>query len=260
MDNLTALKNAHQRITEVQQLLGVALERGNLSSIDRDLILEKLRRIYDELTFEQSVKAPPVETPKENFQEQKKIRPEKVEPIKQEPVVVTMKLESVRQEVKPEHIKTAQERPAEIEAKPTIEKVVEIVSKPEPNDSTLGLQVSSSETHSPVQGEILADKFKDSRKYRNESIGTPKKDVASKMQNKPISDLTKAIGINDKFLYTKELFNGNAELYSTTIKKLNNFTDINDALIFVQENFHWDENNDAANRLLELVRRKLLAI
>lgn len=253
MDNLTTLKNAHQRITEAQQLLGVALEKGILSSIDRDLILEKLRRVYDELTFERSVKTPPVEIAKESFQEEKKIRTEKIETIKQEPNVVTVRAESVKQEVKTEPIKISEE-------KPIAEKVEKAVSNPESTDSTLSHQSSTIETHIPVQGEILADKFKDSRKYRNESIGSPKQDVASKMQNKPISDLTKAIGINDKFLYTKELFNGNAELYSTTIKKLNEFTDINDALIFVQENFHWDENNDAANRLLELVRRKLLAI
>ena len=89
-------------------------------------------------------------------------------------------------------------------------------------------------------------------------LGNGKKDIASVLKSKPISDLTKAIGINDKFLFTKELFGGNAEVYAKTIKKLNDFDNINDAIIFIQDNFSWDDGNEAADQLIELVRRKLL--
>ena len=61
--------------------------------------------------------------------------------------------------------------------------------------------------------------------------------MQSKLQNKPITDLAKAIGINDKFLFIKELFGGDSDLYNQTIKHLNHFTDLNEAIIYLQENF-----------------------
>jgi hypothetical protein len=84
------------------------------------------------------------------------------------------------------------------------------------------------------------------------------KPVASKLQGKAIEDLTKEIGVHDRFMFIKELFNGDIKSYEETIRKVNQFDDIAEALIYIQENFNWNENNKAANKFTELVRRKLL--
>jgi len=84
------------------------------------------------------------------------------------------------------------------------------------------------------------------------------KPVAAKLQDKPIKDITKEIGVHDKFLFIKELFNGDNLLYDRTINKVNQFNDIAEALIYIQENFNWNEHNKAANKFIELIRRKLL--
>lgn len=246
MDKLQSLQQAKEQLAEAQQLIGVAIEKGRLMSIDRDLVLEKIRRAYDNVIFEKATEAPVVRASRvSSGKEEAAKQPEAVETVKQP--------EAVKHPERIEMIKHQEVAKPKVEFTPP--KVEEEIEKPahQPQSPPMapGIQPQP-------QGEILADKFKDSRKFRNESIGSVKKDVASKMQNKPITDLTKSIGINDKFLYTKELFGGNAELYKNTIKALNEFTDINNALIYVQENFHWDENNEAASQLLELVRRKLL--
>ena len=253
MDNLQTLKIAKERLSEAEKLIGVAIEKGKLTSIDRDLVLEKIRRIYDDLIFEHKNEMQIPETPKISAHKEVEKHHEKVEPVKHQEVEKPKEAPFVpKVEVKIEEPKVLKVEP-KVELKieePKVFKIEPKVEVSQPPPIAIGAQ---------SQGEILADKFKDTRKFRNESIGTAKKDVASKMQNKAITDLTKSIGINDKFLYTKELFGGNAELYKNTIKVLNEFSDINDALIYVQENFHWDENNEAASQLLELVRRKLLA-
>lgn len=72
-----------------------------------------------------------------------------------------------------------------------------------------------------------------------------------------ITDLRKAIGINDKFLMIKDLFDGNAELYNTTIDSLNGFDDLDDCMIYIAENFSWNPDSAGAKLLVSLIERKL---
>ena len=70
--------------------------------------------------------------------------------------------------------------------------------------------------------------------------------------------LFRSIGINYKFLFIKELFNGDSARYSETISHLNSFADLNDAIIYLQDNFEWSESNEYAAKFIDLVRRKFI--
>lgn len=72
-----------------------------------------------------------------------------------------------------------------------------------------------------------------------------------------ISDLRKAIGINDKFLMIKDLFGGNAAKYEATIDVLNEFEDLDDCIIYIAENFAWNPDSEGAKLLMSLIERKL---
>lgn len=72
-----------------------------------------------------------------------------------------------------------------------------------------------------------------------------------------ITDLRKAIGINDKFLMIRDLFGGSADLYNTTIDRLNAFDDIDDCMIYIAENFSWNPDSAGAKLLVSLIERKL---
>ena len=72
-----------------------------------------------------------------------------------------------------------------------------------------------------------------------------------------ITDLRKAIGINDKFLMIKDLFGGNAVQYEATIETLNEFDDIDDCMIYIAENFSWNPDSEGARLLVSLIERKL---
>jgi len=87
--------------------------------------------------------------------------------------------------------------------------------------------------------------------------GNPdKQDVSSKMKSKPITDINSAIGLNDKFVYVRELFNGNKDQFVETIQLLNNFDTFENALGYLKENFKWDYEEPIVVKLVELVRRK----
>jgi hypothetical protein len=273
MGNRNSFKLVLERLLEAEKLLNIGIERGSLSSIERDILLEKLRASYEQLLFDKvtdeskkveitpKVEQIKVEPVQEISKPQTQVEIPQVAPHKPQPKAPVMEQEtreSAYEEVKMEAKQVEIHETTEIISKEKEDLELDITSRKSKSDS-ISAKVEVRVTDiDKASTSTLAEKYQGKKKFRNETLGNGKKDVASILQNKPIGDLTKAIGINDKFLFTKELFNGNAELYARSIRQLNEFTDINDALIYIQENFNWDGKNEAANQLIDLVRRKLL--
>jgi len=110
-----------------------------------------------------------------------------------------------------------------------------------------------------AQTSILGEKLgRDTPSY-NESIAQKKEtDPSSRFQTKPIDDLRKGIGINDRFYFTRELFNGNAELMNQSLEQLNQMKDLKSAESFLETNFLWEGNIEAVKAFNEIVRRRFL--
>lgn len=72
-----------------------------------------------------------------------------------------------------------------------------------------------------------------------------------------ITDLGKAIGLNDKFLMIRDLFDGDATKYENTIATLNEFDDLDECMIYIVENFAWNPDSEGAKLLVSLIERKL---
>ena len=53
------------------------------------------------------------------------------------------------------------------------------------------------------------------------------------------------------------LFGGDVAAYSATIERLDSFTDLDDALLYMQENFEWDPDSEGVQLLVDLLERKL---
>ncbi|MBU0489955.1 MAG: hypothetical protein KKA07_09165 [Bacteroidetes bacterium] len=68
----------------------------------------------------------------------------------------------------------------------------------------------------------IADKFKE-KESLHDKIAHNKEDksVVSRLQQQPITDLKKSIGINDKFLFINELFNGSMNEYAAAVDHIN---------------------------------------
>ncbi len=256
MTNQNNLKSAIERLHEAEKIIKNVINEGELSTIDRDVFLEKLRETYENvLFFNNSFSENRVQQQVQTSENKKDTTPQPEVTIVDEPK--THPKEEPANSVKEEnHVETEQPTPPvqEVQKAEPVEIEKELTLEEEPEEPATEQDFSQSKPST----EILGEKYQGKRKFRNESLAAGKKDVATKLQNKPVEDLSKSIGINDKFMYTKELFHGNAELYAKTIAKLNEFSDMNDAMFFIQENFSWDSKNEAANQLIELVRRKLM--
>lgn len=83
--------------------------------------------------------------------------------------------------------------------------------------------------------------------------------VAEKLQNKRIESLKSVIGINDKFQFINELFNGDAQKYDETIYTLNNFKKFDEAMQYfstLKYRFSWEEESEAYEKLSLMLERK----
>lgn len=79
-----------------------------------------------------------------------------------------------------------------------------------------------------------------------------------KQIGKPVNDIRKAFGLNDRFYYQRELFNGNPELFNQTLDQINQMDSYDSAAHFLKSNFHWTEDNDVAGSFLKSVKRRFI--
>ena len=85
----------------------------------------------------------------------------------------------------------------------------------------------------------------------------PPRDMASELRrSEPVTDLRKAIGLNDRFLLIRDLFGGDGDAYEQAIEALNGCGDFDDCMIFIAEHYAWNPNSDGAKLMMELLERK----
>jgi len=100
----------------------------------------------------------------------------------------------------------------------------------------------------------LGDSFS-KEKSVNDSIDIEYSKLEHKISNRPLESIKKAIGINDKFLFIRELFEGNSEVFTKAVAELDAKTDINEAVKYLQQNFKW-KKNETSLKFVNLVKRR----
>ena len=90
-----------------------------------------------------------------------------------------------------------------------------------------------------------------------QSLQKNEEDISAVLKTKPISNLNDAIGVNDKFLFIREIFGGNQASYDDAIYRLNNVTNLPDAKAIIMSYTGEGDENEAVKQLLDLVKRKL---
>lgn len=81
--------------------------------------------------------------------------------------------------------------------------------------------------------------------------------LGEEISHKGIKSLRNGIGLNDKFLMIRDLFDGDADAYDETIDALDGFDDFDDCIIYIAENFAWNADSEGAKFIMQLLERKL---
>ncbi len=94
----------------------------------------------------------------------------------------------------------------------------------------------------------------------NETLRTTKNELSDTLQDAPVKDLRKAIGINDRFVFLKELFRGDDAMYERSIKTINAFAIYPEAEYWIRRELKlklgWDDKNETVKQFDQLVRRR----
>jgi hypothetical protein len=109
-----------------------------------------------------------------------------------------------------------------------------------------------------AESAILADTFSNLPDSLNKQLGNLRDDddVSDIMRSKPLANLSDAIGVNDKFLFIRELFSGNPESYNKVISKLDEAECFADAKAMILSSTERNADSEPVRQLLDLVKRK----
>ena len=80
--------------------------------------------------------------------------------------------------------------------------------------------------------------------------------LQEKIQKTKLVDIQSAIGINDQFLFIRELFDNNSEDYKSAINYINKQSDCNKIISHFNKTKQWDNEEDAVIQFFNLIKRK----
>lgn len=85
-------------------------------------------------------------------------------------------------------------------------------------------------------------------------------DLAAALNDTPVRDLKKAIGVNDRYVFINELFRGDEVMYERSLKTINGFRILPEAEYWMQRELKvklgWDENRQTTRHFYQLVKRR----
>ena len=106
----------------------------------------------------------------------------------------------------------------------------------------------------------LNESISDTSKSLNDTLRVEKKELGNVLQETPIRDLKKGIGINDRFVFINDLFKGDETMYERSIKTINSFNILPEAEYWIQRELKlklaWNEENENVLLFDQLVRRR----
>lgn len=172
--------------------------------------------------------------------------------------------EEEKEEKKPIQQKNIQFTELDSEPKPEYREIN--IDDPDDDDiETIQFESHKTASNRPVMVEIpkpenqnhekavIGETFQKERSL-NDAMGE-QKSTESALNNGPISSLRAAIGLNDRFLFIREIFNNNTEKYNTVIENLDKLETIQQAVEYLKANLSL-QKNDTSMKFVDLLKRR----
>lgn len=106
---------------------------------------------------------------------------------------------------------------------------------------------------------VLGDTIGTHKKVMNDIIGGSQNHTLGKrIEESAINDLKRAIPINDRFRFQRELFENNVSLFNETLTHLNTMPNFDEARSYLVDAFEWDEESDSARDFFVLLGRRFV--
>lgn len=236
---------------KISALIQESGQSGQLSKIDRDVLLAYIRNLYELVLEEKEVPASPSQVISES------VAPPVVSaPIREIPSVPVLAEEPVQPNPPVVNViehKTVQQ-PTPIQPAPLAEQPVPVAQPPQhavvqekQPEAPPAVHVSA-----PLNTEALHEIFAE----------LTIRDLSDKLALSPIQDLSRAMGLNEKMLTQQELFGNNNQVFQDTLNYLNQCRSFDEAKNYLLEHiigtYHWTSESKVkkAANFVKLIRRR----
>lgn len=214
------------------------LENGEMTVEELEGVLNDVRSLHERIAILQYLAVQPVSSEKKEVKQSSfsfGVDQNMLDSLR-EPSNQTNLLDAIEQEGFPK------EEKIEEVPEPVVEEILE--SKVEVKEEPIKTKLEVEEHKS------LNDSFSDH---------VEKESLAERLGKKPISDLADAIGLNQKFLFMNDLFEGENNLYKEAINALNNFNSYFEADEYINvlsSKHNWDSTSRSVKEFIDLVERR----
>jgi hypothetical protein len=182
-------------------------------------------------------------------------KPIVVEELVQPEVAIQPEISGIEEPIQPEVI-----------AEVVLEPVAEVLPEPEPEIAVVEAPKQTevhaephhkhaSQAHAKATGEkkVLGEQFSKEPSL-NERLGSATTQELN-VKPQPISNMKAAIGLNDKFLFTRILFNNDSVLFNEALDRIEQAANLREAVDYLNARFEW-EKNDTSLKFIDLLKRR----
>lgn len=278
-----------QVLRDLSRTIEQMAPQQRLTAIERDLLLAEMQQLYAQLlqwpvafnptvVDEPILASGPVERAPDSTKEVKKEAQEAEAGLQEQIAMVTEEVVEQLTEAVEEALEQALESGKEVEIDIQLE-VAEKSEAPNPEDEARedvvqaeepALHTEAAATPEPAETTAIVASEKEVDLPANRSVAFSLSGVLQKngdsqlvmahLKLKPIDDLKAGIGLNEKFLFIRELFNNDHLAYADAIELLNASSSIEAAEQIIANqllpHYHWDLETEAAVSFLHLIFRR----
>ncbi len=263
---------AREDLKVISGLLEDWNRKGSIDTLEYDLLLDKIKSLYQAVRFGETDRLPSCAAKPEPFREQEarndacpEVTPETLSDDREEATECRSfagrpSFRALYDDQAPE--RTA-EKPRHFEAAPAVaeQSVPEpgptVCAEPETTEGASTVKPTTGcpgacEEKRPVLGEVIGS----AGRTIADTLNPPVADLASRLGRE--TSLRRMIGLNDRYMFVRDLFGGDTAAYDDAIERLDDFDAIEDALLYIHDNYAWDSSSEAAVLLADMLARKLL--
>lgn len=268
--DMNSIKKEISIINEVinEEIEMIFENKGKIPRIELDMLMSNLQKLYEyfyklqkineELLIKPEAKnTTSNETDTPEIKEKPKLKDKEVEAKIEDSTPITKDVPKAKQTQDVEETPIIEEKDKpEIADTEIVDKVQKEVKK-----------FSEAKTENKPEKSKKAQREKSTLDLFGESSNTigdklrDKKDnsIAASMSHNKISSVKKAIGINEKFLFINELFNGNMQEYNQVLDKLDSMKNMTEAASYIdvlKSKHKWDTEKNPFIQFMDVIKRK----
>jgi hypothetical protein len=140
---------------------------------------------------------------------------------------------------------------------------IEVAEEEEKNQINLLDAIDQEEEkHETEPGELQFEIPIDEKPSLNDVFSNSESSLADKLGKNPIENLITSIGINERFLFTDNLFNGSSEDFNEQVGVLNEQDSLDKAMDYINEvlvqKYNWKTTSKKYKKFINLIERRYM--